>query len=171
MNPLRHLAKLTWSPKGFIYFAQDPMGSWFHEPTKNWIYFLNNYNCHNIYRCPLIWLVKNGHIVLTCISFFNELLFIFMRGGDIHAELLFWYCAMLLWIEMDSRQLLTLYFTLTQIFSGEKIKKNLHTTLKLTLFMLISRLMRSRRHLEIWNLRVVKVRHHSLMRETLLTRK
>ena len=44
-----------------------------------------NYNCHNIYRDPLIWLVKNGHLViLTCFSFFNELLFVFMRGGDIH---------------------------------------------------------------------------------------
>ena len=50
-------------------------------------YLWNNYNCHNIYRCPLIWLVKNGHlIVLTCISFFNELLFVFMRGGDIHGR-------------------------------------------------------------------------------------
>ena len=33
----------------------------------------NNYNCHNIYWDPLIWLVKNGHLIaLTCISFSNE---------------------------------------------------------------------------------------------------
>ena len=32
-------------------------------------------------------LVKKGHlIVLTCISFFNELRFIFMRGSDIHGR-------------------------------------------------------------------------------------
>ena len=44
-----------------------------------------NFYCHNIYWDPLIWLVKNGHlIVLTCISFFNELPSVFMRGGDIH---------------------------------------------------------------------------------------
>ena len=60
------------------------------------------------------------------------------------AELLLFYCAMLLGREMDNRQLLTLYFTLTQIVSGGKSEINLHTTLKLTLFMLISCLMRSR---------------------------
>ena len=37
-----------------------------------------------------------------------------------------------------------LYFILTHIFSGGKVKLNLHTTLKLTVFMLISCLMPSR---------------------------
>ena len=40
-----------------------------------------------IYWEPLIWLVKNGQlIVLTCISFFNELRFVLMRGGDTHGR-------------------------------------------------------------------------------------
>ena len=63
----------------------------------------------------------------------------------------FWYYAMLLCREMDIRQLLTLYFTLTQIFSGEKAKINLHMTLKFTVFMPISCLMRSHRHLVFFN--------------------
>ena len=33
----------TQNISGFTYFARDPMGSWFHEQTKNWIYFLNIY--------------------------------------------------------------------------------------------------------------------------------
>ena len=53
-------------------------------------------------------------------------------------ELLLWYCEMLLWREMDSLQLLTLYLTLTPIFSGRKAKINLHTTPKLTVVMPIS---------------------------------
>ena len=39
---------------------------------------------------------------------------------------------------MDSVQLLTLYLTLTPIFSGRKAKINLHTTPKLTVVMPIS---------------------------------
>ena len=73
---------------------------------------------------------------------------VFMRGGAIPrgpftTELLLWYCAMLLWREMDSLQLLTLYLTLTPIFSGRKAKINLHTTPKLTVVMPISCLLRS----------------------------
>ena len=49
--------------------------------------------------------------------------------------------------KMDSQSIHTLYFTLTQIFSGGKTKINLHMTLKLTVFMPISCLMQSRRHL------------------------
>ena len=52
---------------------------------------------------------------------------------------------MLLRREMDSGQLLTLYFTLTQIFSGGKAKIYLHTMLQFTVFMSISCPMRSRR--------------------------
>ena len=40
--------------------------------------------------------------------------------------------------EMDSLQLLTLYLTLTHIFSGGKAKINLHTTPKLTVVMSIN---------------------------------
>ena len=47
---------------------------------------------------------------------------------------------------MDSQQLLKLYFILTQIFLGGKAKINLHAVLKLTVFMPVSCLMRSRRH-------------------------
>ena len=42
---------------------------------------------------------------------------------------------------MDSLHLLTLYLTLTPIFSGRKAKINLHTTPKLTVVMPISRLL------------------------------
>ena len=76
--------------------------------------------------------------VLTCISFLNELPLVFMRGWDIHGRTSFvieMYCT---FREMNSWQLLTLYFTLTQIFSGGKEKVNLHTSLKLTEFMPIS---------------------------------
>ena len=62
------LAKLTWSPSGFTYFARDPKYSWFglhvnfardpkyswfHEPSKNRIHFLNVSG----YTCPFhtIW--------------------------------------------------------------------------------------------------------------------
>ena len=34
-------AKLTWRPLGVTYFARDPLRSYFHEPQKNEIYFLN----------------------------------------------------------------------------------------------------------------------------------
>ena len=44
---------------------------------------------------------------------------------------------------MDSLQLLTLYLTLTPIFSGRNAKINLHTTPKLTVVMSISCLLRS----------------------------
>ena len=99
----------------------------------------NNYNCHNIYWDPLIWLVKNGHLIaLTCISFFNEPGPYSFGAGPFTTELLLWYCAMLLWREMDSLQLLTLYLTLTPIFSVRKAKINLHTTPKLTVVMPIS---------------------------------
>ena len=32
---------LTWHPLGDFYFARDPLRSYFHEPQKNEIYFLN----------------------------------------------------------------------------------------------------------------------------------
>ena len=84
---------------------------------KNMALQANNYNCHNIYWDQLIWLVKNGNlIVLTCISFF---VMYSWGAGTFTAKLLLWYCALLLWREMDSRQLLTLYLTLTQIFSDK----------------------------------------------------
>ena len=99
---------------------------------------LYNYNCHNIYWDPLIWLVKNGHLIaLTCISFFNEPGPYSWGAGPFTTELLLWYW-MLLWREMDSVQLLTLYLTLTPIFSGRKAKINLHTTPRLTVVMPIS---------------------------------
>ena len=68
---------------------------------------------------------------------------VFMRGGAIPrgpftTELLLWYCAMLLWREMDSLKLLTLCLTLTHIFSGRKAKINLQMTPKLTGVMPIS---------------------------------
>ena len=107
--------------------------------TKNGRILGYNYNCHNIYWDPLIWLVKNGHLIaLTCISFFNEPGPYSWGAGPFTTELLLWYCAMLLWREMDSLQLLTLYLTLTHIFSGRKAKINLHTTPKLTVVMPIS---------------------------------
>ena len=53
---------------------------------------IQNFKCHNIYRDPLFLLAKNGHlIVLTCISFFNEHPFVFMRGGDIHTRVILSY--------------------------------------------------------------------------------
>ena len=105
----------------------------------NVLIFHHNYNCHNIYWDPLIWLVKNGHLIaLTCISFFNEPGPYSWGAGPFTTELLLWYCAMLLWREMDSLQLLTLYFALTPIFSGRKAKINLHTTPKLTVVIPIS---------------------------------
>ena len=69
---------------------------------------------------------------------------------------------MLLRREMDSGQLLTLYFRLTQIFSGGKAKIYLHTTLQLTVFMPISCPMRSRRHLDFLNVVTSTFARHSL---------
>ena len=40
MKP-KSLAKLTWSLKGFTYFARDPNYSWFHAHSKNRFHFLN----------------------------------------------------------------------------------------------------------------------------------
>ena len=64
--------------------------------------------------------------------------------------------------EMDSEQLLTLYFTLTQIFSGGKAKIYLHTMLQLTVFMPISCPMRSRRHFVFLNVVTSTFARHSL---------
>ena len=36
--------KLTWRPLGITYFARNPLRSYFHEPQKNEIYFLNVQN-------------------------------------------------------------------------------------------------------------------------------
>ena len=71
---------------------------------------------------------------------------------------------MLLRREMDSGQLLTLYFTLAQIFSGGKAKIYLHTMLQLhvTVFMPISCPMRSRRHLDFLNVVTSTFALHSL---------
>ena len=115
---------------------------------KNNVWYFNNYNCHNIYWDPLIWLVENGHLIaLTCISFFNKPgPYSWGAGpfrGPFTSELLLWYCAMLLWREMDSLRLLTVYLTLTPIFSGRKAKIDLHMTSKLTVVMPISCLLRS----------------------------
>ena len=69
---------------------------------------------------------------------------------------------MLLRREIDSGQLLTLYFTLTQIFSDGKAKIYLYTMLQLTVFMPISRPMRSHRHLVFLNVVMSTFTHHSL---------
>ena len=69
---------------------------------------------------------------------------------------------MILRREMNSGQLLTLYFTLTQIFSGGKAKIYLHTMLQLTVFMPISCPRRSRRHRDFLNVVTSKFARHSL---------
>ena len=69
---------------------------------------------------------------------------------------------MLLRREMDSGQLFTLNFTLTQIFSGGKAKIYLPTMLQLTVFMPISCPMRSRRHLDFLNVGTSTFARHSL---------
>ena len=49
---------LNGNPSGFTYFARDPMGSWFHEQTKNWIYFLNVFirvTAHQDYFNHKVW--------------------------------------------------------------------------------------------------------------------
>ena len=58
----------------------------FNAQVKVYWILIAVYNYHSIYWDLLIWSVKNGHlIILTCISFFNELRFVFMRGRDIHS--------------------------------------------------------------------------------------
>ena len=44
------------------------------------------YNCHNIYWDPLIWLVKNGHLIRRIDLYFiiQWTRPVFMRGGAIH---------------------------------------------------------------------------------------
>ena len=69
---------------------------------------------------------------------------------------------MLLRRERDSGQLLTIYFTLTQISSDGKARIYLHTMLQLTVFMPISCPMRSRRHLDFLNLVTSTFARHSL---------
>ena len=69
---------------------------------------------------------------------------------------------MLLRREMGSRQLLTLYSTLTQIFSGGKAKIYLYTVLQLTVFMPIRCPMRPRRHLVFLNAVTSTFARHSL---------
>ena len=69
---------------------------------------------------------------------------------------------MLLRREIDSGQLLTLYFTLTQIFSGGKANIYLNTMLQLTALMPISCPMRSRRHLVFLNAVTSTFACHSL---------
>ena len=74
---------------------------------------------------------------------FNELRFVFMRGGGIHGRTSF-----VIYEEkwtVGNYMYLHVHFTVTQIFSGGEGKINLHTTLKLTVFM------RSRRHLVFFN--------------------
>ena len=118
------------------------------------ICILNNYNCHNIYWDPLIWFFKNGHlIVLTCISFFNELQFVFMTGRDIHGRTSFVILCNAS-MKRNEKSATTLLYTYTDIFRW-KAKISLHTMLKLTVFMQISCLMRSCCHLiclTLWRL-------------------
>ena len=92
-------------------------------------------------------------------------------GGDNHDKTSF-VILMLLWREIDSRQILTPYFTLTQIFLGGKSKINLrvHTTFKITVFMPMSCLMRSRRHLVFWTSWRKRRRHSHSARYSLNTR-
>ena len=93
-------------------------------------------------------MVKNGHlIVLTCISFFIELRFVFMRGRDIQGRTSFVIlCNASMKSNGQSATTSTLLYTYTN-FSGGKAKISLHMTLKLTVLMSISCLMRSRHHL------------------------
>ena len=96
-------------------------------------------------------MAKSGQlIILTGFSFFNELQFVCIRGGDIHGTTSF---VILCNASMKrNRQPATIYlhftFTVTQIFSGGKAKIHLHKTLKLKASMPISCLMHSRRHLD-----------------------
>ena len=122
-----YFSKSTFSKNSSLQTlsAEDTSRQWV---DKEIFLYINNYNCHNIYWDPLIWLVKNGHLIaLTCISFFNEPGPYSWGAGPFTTELLLWYCAMLLWREMDSLQLLTLYLALafTPIFSGSSVKQRL----------------------------------------------
>ena len=106
--------------------------------NKSNLWCPNNYNCHNIYWDSLIWLVKNGHLtVLSCILFFNELLVVFTRGGDIHGITSFLIlCNAFMKRNGQSATTYTLLYALLYTctdISGGKAKINIHTTLKLTL--------------------------------------
>ena len=77
---------------------------WFLNHCSKFKTILHNYNCQNIYWDPLIWLVKSSHLlVLTCICFLMNTCSYSWGARTFMAELLLWYCAMLLWREMDSR--------------------------------------------------------------------
>ena len=118
----------------------------------------NNYNRHNIHRVPVIWLVKNGHlIVLTCVSFFNELPFVFMRGGDIHGRA---YCDTVQCLYEEKCTVDNCMYMYLQSYT-DIFRRKKHTTLKLTVFMQISCLIRSRRHLVFTSWRV-RTRHSAL---------
>ena len=85
-----------------------------------------------------------------------------MRGGDIHDRTSFLIlCNASMKINGQSAAIYT-YCTLTQIFPGRKAKIYLRTTLKLTEFMPISCLMRSRRHLDFLNVVTSTLARHSL---------
>ena len=47
-------AKLTWRHSGVTYFARAPLRSYFHDPRKNDIYFLNEYESKSISVCLLL---------------------------------------------------------------------------------------------------------------------
>ena len=69
-------------------------------------------------------------IVLTCVSFFNELLFIFMSGGDIHGITSFVIlCNASMKRNGQSATTYTLLYMYTDI-SGGKARIKLHTILK-----------------------------------------
>ena len=85
-----------------------------------------------------------------------------MRGGTIHGRTSFVLLCNDSTKRKDSGQLLTLYFTLTQIFSGGKARIYLHTMLQLTVFMPISCPMRSRRHLVFLDFVTSTFARHSL---------
>ena len=92
----------------------------------------------------MLWLVKNGHlIVLTCISYFNELRFVFMSDQNFFCDTVQCF--------FEEKWTVGNYLNFTlhlhRYFRVEKAKINLHMTLKLTVFMMISCLMQFRRHL------------------------
>ena len=84
-----------------------------------------------------------------------------MRGENIHGRTsLVILCNASM---MDSPELLTLYFTLTQISSGGKAKINLHTALNQQYScQSATGLMRSCRHLGFYNVVRSTYAHHSL---------
>ena len=97
----------------------------------------DNYNCHNIYWDPLIWLVKNGHLIaLTCISFSNEPS-PYSWGGRGHSRQNYFCDTVQCFNEEKLLTTTTTTDTLpctysTPIFSGRKTKINLHTKPKWT---------------------------------------